>query len=89
MHRIRDAFGLFVHATHGRNLSAFKASGPESRDRSVSDPVPVASLPNAAMRAMLATHKAAFHDAEDRGKAWRPLSAGDPDRFVVPSRSGY
>ena len=75
-HRIYDDFGLFIHATHGKNLSSFSGSSAE-RKCAISDPIDPQTLPNPQMRAMLAEHRDAFHHAEQPASGWRPLSASD------------
>ena len=75
-HRIYDDFGLFIHATHGKNLSSFSGSSAE-RKCAISDPIDPQTLPNPQMRAMLAEHRDAFHHAEQPSSGWRPLSASD------------
>ena len=75
-HRIYDDFGIFIHATHGKNLSSFSGSSKDLKC-AISDPIDVQHLPNPQMRTMLETHKASFHRAETPTSGWRPLSASD------------
>ncbi|KAH8093040.1 ribonuclease [Aureococcus anophagefferens] len=69
-HRIYDDFGLFIHATHGKNLSSLGSSA--ERKCAISDPIDPQTLPNPQMRAMLAEHRDAFHHAEQPTSGWRP-----------------